>query len=451
MKRLVFCSPQHQRSLRSVFTAWFFASLITVSIGTALLIVPVSAQYKMPPKPVADVIDALPTPSVLPSPRGDALLLIEIKPNPSIAVLAEPILRLGGVRFSPALNASQRTQEIQGYVVQRIGTGASSLRIQIPEGSRVGIPVWSFDGSKIAFTRDVADGVELWIADAATGKAQPIKGVRVCDIIATPFKWMSDNKHLLVNTVPAHRGKAPELQRIPSGPVIEESYGKQTQVRTYQDLLQNTNDEALFAYYTTTQLAIVDAAKGTVKPLGSAAMITGYDFSPDEKYLLVTRLQKPFSYRVPYDDFPKSIELWDAQGSMVKQLASLPLADQTPREGVPLGMRNPVWQPLHSAKLLWAEALDGGDPMNKADFRDKIMALAAPFTSEPQEVCKVKHRFAGYGWTAQKDKVLMAEYDRERRWRTTYLADISTQPVKQTVLFDLSINDSMRAISIFLS
>jgi dipeptidyl aminopeptidase/acylaminoacyl peptidase len=110
--------------------------------------------------------------------------------------------------------------------------------------------------------------------------------------------------------------------------------------------------------------------------------------------------------------------------------------------GVPTGVRSLTWQALHPAKLLWAEALDGGDPMKKVDFRDKIMTLAAPFSSEAQEVLKLKHRFAGYGWTAKKDQIVLTEYDRERRWRTTYLADITKPQATSKVLFDLSVNDS---------
>jgi dipeptidyl aminopeptidase/acylaminoacyl peptidase len=421
------------------------ASILTSGIGTAFA----QTAYKLPPKLIVDVVDAAPTPSALVSPRGDALLLVEFRPNPSIAVLAEPVLKLAGIRFSPALNAQQRTTELNSLTVQRIGAAAGSansektIRIQTPDGARLGSPAWSPDGTKIAFTRDLADGVELWIADAATGKARAVKNVRVSDILSAPFEWMSDSKRLLVKLVPQSRGKAPEPPRVPTGPVVEETAGKQAQVRTYQDLLKNPSDESLFEYYATTQLGIVNTADDKLTLVGAPALIAGANPSPDEKHLLVTRLLKPFSYRVTADEFAKSIEIWDvASGKMTKQIANLPVEDETPRQGVPMGVRSITWQALHPAKLLWVEALDGGDPMKKADFRDKMMTLAAPFAAAPEEVCKVKHRFAGYGWTAQKDKIFITEFDRDRRWRTTYLTDLATKPVQQSTLFDLSINDS---------
>jgi dipeptidyl aminopeptidase/acylaminoacyl peptidase len=464
------------------------------ALAFALAFVPASAlaqtAYKLPPKPVADVIDASPTPSAMLSPRGDAMLLIETKPNPSIAILAEPILRLGGVRISPRLNASQRSSEVNGFVVQFIPPAASapaaapasaavrSVRIQVPDGSRLGSPQWSHDGSKIAFTRDAANGVELWIADPNTGKAQAVKQLMVNDILAAPFQWLDDNQSLLVNAIPQQRGAAPAPRTIPTGPAVEETAGKQAQVRTYQDLLQNSNDEAMFEFYTTTQLELVRLGTGfatgssgatgaanfaTRTPLGAPAIYTDAEFSPNGQYLLVTRLLKPFSYRVTANEFAKSIELWGVRKegksatmatSMLRQIANLPIEDQTPRQGVPLGVRSIVWQPLQPSTLLWVEALDGGDPMKKAEFRDRLMALVLPPTAstsnaDGKELLKLKHRFVGYGWTAVPNQITLSEYDRDRRWRTTSLVTIDAtkdatkgESRDQKILFDLSVNDS---------
>jgi len=44
----------------------------------------------------------------------------------------------------------------------------------------------------------------------------------------------------------------------------------------------------------------------------------------------------------------------------------LPVSDDTPRQGVPKGPRMVQWQPLADAKLIWAEALDGGQPVSRA-------------------------------------------------------------------------------------
>jgi len=396
--------------------------------------------YKLPPADIASVVDSPVFPTALRSPSGDALLLLEAKPNPSIGLLAEPIIKLAGERINTAINALQRRVEISGMTVQSL-TSKTTVRISVPANSRLGNPVWSNDGTKIAFTRDAVGGMELWIADAKTGKTTQIQAVQPVDIFGDAISWINDNKSLLVKAIPPKRGAAPAISPIPTGPVVEESIGKLAQVRTYQDLLKSPDDERLFEYYCTLQLMTVDIATGKVAPVGEAGLITSAEFSPDEKYLLVSKLKKPFSYRVTWGEFAKTIEIWDKTGKPIKTLADLPVEDQTPRQGVPMGVRDITWQALQPATLLWVEALDGGDPMKKADARDRMKRLSAPFTAEAATLFDIKHRFAGIGWTATPNVVVYTEFDRDRRWRTTYLRDLSKTDSGK-VLFDLSIRDS---------
>ena len=50
------------------------------------------------------------------------------------------------------------------------------------------------------------------------------------------------------------------------------------------------------------------------------------------------------------------------------------------------GPRNFQWQPLAPATVVWAEALDNGDPKTKVPHRDKVMTMSAPFTAAPSEM-----------------------------------------------------------------
>ena len=107
-------------------------------------------------------------------------------------------------------------------------------------------------------------------------------------------------------------------------------------------------------------------------------------------------IRRPFSYRVPYSYFTRKTEVWDATGKPVVTIADLPVSDDVPRQGVPTGPRSITWQPLHDARLIWTEALDGGDPKKKVAHRDKVMSLEAPFTAKPSLVMEVQHRFSGF-------------------------------------------------------
>jgi dipeptidyl aminopeptidase/acylaminoacyl peptidase len=412
-----------------------------LTIGFALAALPAAAQapYKLPPKEVVDLVDSAPPPQVVVSPAGDAVLLAEPEVHPPIALLAEPILRLGGVRISPATGCRQRTFRFTGFHVQPIDGGAP-VRLPLPAGARVGLPVWSHDGKRFAFARDLADGVELWIAEAATGAGRPVAGVRLNDVLGSPISWMGAGR-LLARTVPKGRAEAPRAPAVPVGPVVEETAGKASQMATFQDLLRDPHDAALFEHYARAQLVVVDAAAGSATPLGEPGLYTDVEPSPDRRYLLVDRVKAPFSTRVPFFYFARSTEVWDAAGRLLATIADLPVSDEVPRQGVPTGPRQVSWQPLVPASLVWVEATDGGDPTRKVPHREKVMALAAPFTAQPSEVTRLKQRFAGLDWTGRTGVALVAEYDRDRRWRTTSLVDLKA-PAAAKVVFDLSANDA---------
>jgi dipeptidyl aminopeptidase/acylaminoacyl peptidase len=399
--------------------------------------------YRLPPKEITQVIDTAPTPEVVVSPARDAMLLAEYEGYPPIAFVSQPMLRLAGLRIAPQTSSRQRLRRFTGLSIRRLD-GSPPRRVALPEGAKIGLPVWSHDGKRLAFTRDVADGVELWTADAATGKAEAVGSVRLNDVLGRSFSWMSDNRRLLAWLVPPGRGVAPESPRVPAGPVVQETAGKVSQMATFEDLLKDAHDEDLFQYYATAQLALVDAASGTVTPVGKPGMYLSAEFCPDERYLLVTRLKKPFSYRVPYFLFARTVEVLDPAGQSIRTVADLPISDEIPRQGVPSGPRAVDWQPLRPATLVWVEALDGGDPLKKVPNRERVMRLAAPFPESPAEVLRVKHRFNSLVWTAKPDEALLAEYDRDRRWRTVSLVSFAASATAPKVLFDLSANDAYK-------
>ena len=396
--------------------------------------------YKLPPKEVVEILDAPPTPFTIVSPRGDAMLFVEYRPHPSIALLARPFLKLGGLRVDPQRNSRQRTSEYVGLSLKWLQPHRV-VNIALPQDARIGIPSWSYDGTKLAFTRDVEDGVELWIADAKTGQARALVNIRTNDVLSSAFAWMNDNEHLFVQLLPENRGPAPQAPLVPYGPIVEETAGKFSKVMTFQDLLRNPHDEALFEYHAASQLAVVNVNTNEVRKIGEPGLIMGASFSPDEKYVLVSKLKRPFSYRVPYFYFTRTVEVWDREGKLLNTIADLSISDEIPTQGVPTGPRSVQWQALQPATLLWVEALDGGDPLQKVAYRDKMMRLSAPFAEAAQEVLKLQHRYSGMNSTARVHEVLLSEYDRDRRWRTTAFVNLAKPEKTRKVIFDLSVND----------
>jgi dipeptidyl aminopeptidase/acylaminoacyl peptidase len=399
-------------------------------------------RYKLPPREVVEILDAPPEPHVFVSPTRDAMLLAEYRAYPSIDLLAEPFLRLGGIRVNPKTGCRQTTIVHTGLEVRPLD-GSKGRRIELPPQARIGTARWSPDGKRIAFTVVGDDRVALWIADTASGRARPVAGIRLNDLLGPAYEWTAADQ-LLVCAIPTGRGPAPAPPAAPEGPNIEESSGRFAKPRTYQDLLKNPYDEALFRHYAACRLVRVSCRDGKQTPLlDEPGLYLSAELSPDGRYLLVTWLKEPFSRRVPYDDFARSTEVWSlADHRLVRTIADLPIADDVPPQGVPRGPRRVHWQALRDATLVWVEALDDGDPRKQVPHRDRLMIQPAPFTDPPVERLKLRHRFTGLTYAAAPDVALLSEYDRERRWRTTYLADLGRPDGARSVLFDLSAQDA---------
>jgi dipeptidyl aminopeptidase/acylaminoacyl peptidase len=398
---------------------------LSVSLVVLLLMLGVSVNaqqgYKKPPKEVLDILNAPVTPGASVSPTRDNILLTKALRYPPLADLAQPMLRLAGRRINPASNSPHRLQYAVGLTLKRIEDG-SEVQIQVPPGAKISGVEWSDDGKHFVFLNTTPTRVELWVGDSATGKIHNIKNVQINSVLGNPVTWMPDNRTLLVQLVPPSRGAAPALPPVPTEPNTQESAGRPGPVRTYEDLLKSPHDENLFEYYATSQLALVDSSSGKTTSIGQAAIFQSLDPSPDGHHLLVTRAHRPFSYLFPDFAFPKDLEVWDTKGKVVHKVASLPLADQVPIDGVITGPRSVRWNPNEPATLVWVKALDGGNPKNKVPHRDSVLMLKAPFTGQPVEILKTEQRFANASFT-DKGLMFISDFERDKRWVRTFMID----------------------------
>jgi len=414
---------------------------------------PVLHGYQKAPQPISDILSARPTPLVQVSPNGKWLLAADRLANPPIGDLAQPMLRLAGLRINPAINGRHHPPR---FVHLRLyyTLGNEQADVTVPRNAYLSTPEWSPDSQHFAFTNTTANGIELWVGQIGTYTAATVPKVKISAILGDDVQWMPDGKTLLVQTVPATRGNLPAEPKSPEGPIIQESDGKRGAIRTYEDLLQNAHDEDLFDYYATTQLALVK--NGVVTPVGKPGIFARVEPSPDGKYLLVSRIHRPYSYILPESDFAREVEVWNLTGKVEYKVASLPLEEHVPIEGVPLGPRDYQWVPMQPATLVWADALDGGDPKTKAPFRDEVMMLSAPFTDDPRELVKLEQRFvpAGGGgggfrsgsaieW-GENGIGLVRDYNRDRRWQRTFLIDISKPGGPPKLIWERSIRDRYR-------
>src|SRR5215475_12970632 len=179
--------------------------------------------YMKPPQPILDILNAPEPPQVSVSPTRDVMLMATHLRYPPIADVAAPMLRLAGSRIDPARNGPHRAQYSVALTLKRIADGVET-KVVLPANARIGLPRWSPDGKQFAFTNTIANGIELYVGDAASAKIRKISGVSINAAYGDPMKWI-DTHTLLVQLVPATRGKPPVKPAVPKGPHVQESSG----------------------------------------------------------------------------------------------------------------------------------------------------------------------------------------------------------------------------------
>lgn len=389
-----------------------------------------SSGYLLPPKEIVDILDAPPTPGVLVGPDRHSVALLSRRSMPTIAELAEPIHRIAGARINPKTNGrQQRVGGIIGITLRSI-TDGTERKVITPPNANISDVSFSPDGKRLSFANTKATGIELWVAETATGQSKLVSGKdRLNGTGTDPCDWLKDGVTLLCQMVPADRGPAPPEPTVPSGPNIQENYGKAAPAPTFEDLIKNTYDEALFVHYFTSQLVAIDSATGRKTLIGKPGIWGDVSASPNGEYILVERIKHPFSRLVPMGGFPKDVEIWSRRGEVVKKVADVPSSEGIPINGVQPGPRNHRWRPDQPATITWVEALDEGNPKKSVPFRDKLVALAAPFSGAPAEVAKTEWRFGGASYT-ESGTMLLSESDRQTRRTRTWIIEAGAQPRK---------------------
>ena len=394
--------------------------------------------YRLPPKEVVDIIDAKPEPSVSLSPNGNWMLLIQRDAMPGIEDLSRRMLRLAGLRIDPVANSRFQTGFYTGLSIRK-RDGQAITEIPLPENAKLSGVSWSHDSKTILFTVVTDKGSQLW----KTTTDDPANTRMLTDRLSSVLGGatiMPDGQSIVCMLVPESRGAEPAAPTIPIGPNIQESSGNTSPTRTYQDLLTSPYDERLFEYYTKTELVRIDA-DGNMQKIGQPAIYSGVTASPDGNYLLVETVNKPFSYLMTYRSFPQTVAVWNTAGELIHTVAEIPMAENIPIEGVHTGPRSISWKSSDPATLVWTEALDGGDPNVKADFRDQYFVLAAPFKAEPKELVKTQYRGFGLQYFRDPSLITTTEYDRDRRWIRILLHDLDDKDASPKVLVDRSIRD----------
>ncbi|WP_291120086.1 prolyl oligopeptidase family serine peptidase [Flavobacterium sp. UBA6135] len=406
----------------------------------------VSAQenisYQKPPKEILDLADYERAPSVNMDSKKQLMILSYRNTYKTLDELSQEEMRLGGLRINPITNISSTVTYINNVKIRKVSDKVETQVTGLPDNPKISNYAMSPDEKKMAFSHTTATGVELWVIDLTTAKATKITEANLNANMGSPYSWFKDSEHLLVRVLPKNRpALLDEKKNLPAGPIVSVGDGSVSQNRTYQDLLKNPMDEKNFETLVTSELYKYSLS-GKAELFKGAAMYAGESFSPDGTYVMITTLEKPFSYIVPLSRFPQKSSVYDSNGKLIREVNDVPLVEVMPKgfSSTRKGKRSMSWRADKPATLVYVEALDEGDQNVKVDFRDEVFLWDAPFTAAPTSLVKTQQRYAGIQW-GDATRAIVSDQWYDTRNSKAYLINPSNPSQAPKVLSDRNYQD----------
>ncbi|MCV2356038.1 prolyl oligopeptidase family serine peptidase [Paucibacter sp. B2R-40] len=386
--------------------------------------------YQQPSPTVRELLDAPALPKHLVSPNKQHLALLELRRFSSLAELARPTLKLAGLRFDEASGLPSQTAATGAIARLRLrpllNPQAPEQNIDLSALSAGGKSFfhsfsWAPDGQRFLLERRTDKANELWVGNAVSGELRQVNGLRLNNALAQgEIAWLNASELVLLAQV-ERRAAAPKQPSVPNAPLIRETAGRASPERTHADLLQTPHDERLLEHHALSQLTRVDLRSLQIKRLGAPAMFFSVSSLGEDEALLTERITRPFSYSLTWEDFPQVVEVRRPDGVVLREVARLPLKRGVAINGVLPGPRLFYASPNKDAAVYWVEALDGGNPNNRAAHRDRLMRLDAPYTGEAQELLRLPQRFNSLRFVDDGQHALVSEDDGLRAWTRSYL------------------------------
>jgi dipeptidyl aminopeptidase/acylaminoacyl peptidase len=195
------------------------AMSVLLSVGPAAHAQVAETRYLTPSPDIAKAIAAAELSQTIISPNRKIAALVTLNSVPLIAELAQPMLRLAGMRINPETNNQHfnyRTPTIARLSLISIADG-KERPVSLPERGGIQWVQFSPDGTKIALTQASQRGVALLLVDTASGAVRQLTQPVLNRTWGEACDWQHDGRALLCRIVPAGRGQAPHEARVPTG------------------------------------------------------------------------------------------------------------------------------------------------------------------------------------------------------------------------------------------
>ncbi|KAF0237840.1 MAG: peptidase S9 prolyl oligopeptidase active site domain-containing, partial [Chitinophagaceae bacterium] len=270
------------RKLNVIFACLLFS--ITTAVAQD------AVSYQTPPKVIADLLLAKPTPNISLNSKAEWMLLSERNSYPTVEELGQPEFKVAGLRLNPNNFSLSRQNFLNNFILKRIKEGKEYKVSGLPANLLAGNVSWSPSETKIAFTNTTNTQVDLYVIDVATQKATKINKHGVNTVLGNAYLWVDDQTIVYKSTLQAATN-APKRPITPKGPTVQQSLGKTAPSPTFQDLIKSPYDEQIFEFYATAQL--IQNKNGVETMVGKPAILSSFSLSPDKKYMMQRQIQKP--------------------------------------------------------------------------------------------------------------------------------------------------------------
>ena len=397
-------------------------------------------NYQLPPAEILELADVkAPSQSVV-SRNNKYLALLDRSLYKSLEELAEPELRLAGIRINPENFSVSRSTYFTAFKVQHLLTKEEVTVKGLPSPLRIQSFSFSPKENYCAFVNVGTSKLSLWVVDLKTGTAKEILSGGINSTMGSAYQWGPDESYLFCR-FKGDKKKMADVRELPKGPATQDATGVKAPARTFQDLLRNKQDEAKFDYYTAVSYVKAYVDGRPQQQVLKEGVYKRFSYSPDGKYLLTEEVKQPYSYTLTYGYFPSQFNIYDINGKFIKTFYDRPLQDKVSVnfDATEAGKRAIAWRDDMPATLYWSVAPDGGDPEKASDFRDELFQSDYPFTTE-KSVCKLKNRFSGIDF-GRKDFAIVSDYWWKNRNTKTYIINPSTDNPAPKVIYDISSED----------
>ena len=408
--------------MKKVYTYTFLALYLCTSVLTLFA----QDRYMEPPKEIAALMMVPPLPETSFSNNYKKYAIVESStPMNDITYIADFEYKIAGIRIHPANFTASRLSFSSSIRLADVATGNIVDVVGMPNNAQITSVKWSPTDKYLCFLHHTPHELELWRIEVAAAKAQKINSYPLNAVLCGNNAYdFLDDERILYLSVPDGVGAIPEPPAVPTGPVIQESYGKTNKLYTYTDLLTSYYDEQLFDYFATVQFAVF-SPQGSTR-IGPKAIVKSFTLSPNGNYMMVSTEHKPYSYQQAHSDFPGKLEMWDTKGNLIQLLQDNTKENEEEASAKERSSKEPrksdyAWRADMPAVLVWTEqAANNQTEEEKKEapeqkYTTAVYQLQAPFDGEKQLVIRPEYKigtilwgnskFAVYTETSTKQKV----------------------------------------------